>query len=79
MRMAFEYWVDLGGCGPTARGPRPKGTESSGTLHTALCKPSQPSQPVKIRAAGSVQGGLWHGGNYWMDDVLQGKLFYVTI
>ena len=38
---------------PQPAGPRPKGTESSGTLHTALCNPDQPaSQPSPILCTG---------------------------
>ena len=39
------FGVRLLAAAPQPAGPRPKGTESSGTLHTALCKPSPASQP----------------------------------
>ena len=41
------------GCGPTARGPRPKGTEDFGTLKATPLQPSQPSQPA--RSVGGLQ------------------------
>ena len=39
---------------PQPGGPRPKGTEDSGTLVAALCKPSPASQPVSQPASGLI-------------------------
>ena len=30
--LTLSFFISLVGCGPTARGPRPKGTEDFGTL-----------------------------------------------
>ena len=58
--LRFGEFTLLLAAAPQPGGPRPKGTESSGTLHTALCKPSQPRHPASLfcaRGSGARLGG----------------------